>query len=129
MRTSLAERKDKCYGISTTTRDYALFHQWIAERRAPESFYASAMDPSKDHIRTTNPLGARLMPGTNYGSQTYDRSDDNELHSSGSYGQIGMSDMDTGLAVAMHADWAVNAEPAKFEESRVRGLAIINALR
>jgi hypothetical protein len=118
-----------CYGISTTTRDYALFHQWIAERRAPNSFYSSAMDPAKDHIRTTNPLGAQLMPGTNYGSHTYYLVDHNVLHSSGSYGQIGMSDMDTGLAVAMHADWAVNTEPEKFEASRARGLAIINTLR
>lgn len=118
-----------CYGISTTTRDYALFHQWIAQRKAPESYYASAIDQAKDHIRTTNPLGAQLMPGTNYGSQTYFMVDANVLHSSGSFGQIGMSDMDSGLAVAMHADWAVNAEPKKFEESRARALAIINALR
>lgn len=118
-----------CYGISTTTRDYALFHQWIAQGRAPDSYYASAMDPLKDHIRTTNPAGALLMPGTNYGSQTYFLTDAEVLHSSGSFGQVGMSDMETGLAVAMHADWAVNCEPLKFEESRARGVAIINALR
>lgn len=118
-----------CYGICTTTRDFALFHQWIAQRRAPDSYYASAMDLAKHQIRTTNPLGAQLMPGTNYGSQTYFMVDSNVLHSSGSFGQIGMSDMDSGVAIAMHADWAVNAEPKKFEESRARGLAIFNALR
>lgn len=118
-----------CYGISTTTQDYALFHQWIAQRNAPESYYASVLDLTKDHIRTTNPLGAQLMPGTNYGSQTYYIVDANVVHSSGSFGQIGMSDMDSGVAVAMHADWAVNAEPKKFEESRARALDIISALR
>ena len=69
------------------------------------------------------------MPGTNCGSQTYFVIDANVLHSGGSFGRIGMSDMDTALVVAMRADWAVNAEPRKFEESRARGLAIINALR
>jgi CubicO group peptidase (beta-lactamase class C family) len=118
-----------CYGISASTRDFALFHQWIARGAAPASYYDSATDRAKSEIRTTNPLAAVTFPGTNYGSQTYFMIAENVLHSSGSYGQIGMSDMDTGTAIAMHADWANNAEPAKFEESRARGVAIISALR
>jgi CubicO group peptidase (beta-lactamase class C family) len=118
-----------CYGISTSTRDFALFHEWIGRGAAPASYYDSAMDPAKSEIRTTNQLAAANFPGTNYGSQTYFMFAEDVLHSSGSYGQIGMSDMATGTAIAMHADWANNAEPTKFEESRARGVAIINALR
>lgn len=117
------------YGISLTTRDYALFHQWLARHHAPASYYTSAMDTSKDLIRRTNVLAAEAFPGTTYGSQTYFITDQNALHSSGSYGQIGVSDMESGIAVVVHSDWANNAEPLKFEESRARAVAIINSLR
>jgi len=117
------------YGISLTTRDYALFHQWLARRHAPTSFYESAMDPSKDMIRRTNALAAEAFPGTTYGSQTYYITDQNVMHSSGSYGQIGMSDMESGTAVVVHSDWANNAEPKKFEEARARAVAVIQTLR
>ena len=118
-----------CYGISMTTRDYALFHQWIAQGQAPASYYASAMDVSKDKITTTNKLAAEIMLGTTYGSQTYYLTAHNVLHSSGSFGQIAMSDMETGTVVAVFSDWANNAEAKKFEESRARAVAIIKALR
>lgn len=118
-----------CYGISMTTRDYALFHQWVAEGSAPDGYYESAMDASKDLITTTNPLAATLFAGTTYGSQTYYLVDEHILYSSGSFGQIAMSDMTTGTVVAMHADWANNSEPDKFEESRARAVALINDLR
>jgi len=118
-----------CYGISMTTRDYALFHQWVAQGSAPDSYYESAMDASKDLITTTNPLAATLFAGTTYGSQTYHLVDEHILYSSGSFGQIAMSDMTTGTVVAMHADWANNSEPDKFAESRDRAVAIINDLR
>ncbi|WP_052772047.1 serine hydrolase domain-containing protein, partial [Vibrio mexicanus] len=117
------------YGISLTTRDYALFHQWIAQGKAPQSYYESVMDASKDKITTTNELAAQLMPGVTYGSQTYYIAEDNVLYSSGSFGQIAFSDMETGVVVAMNQDWAVNAEPAKFIESRERAVKIIKALR
>ena len=118
-----------CYGISMTTRDYALFHQWVAQGSAPDGYYESAMDASKDLITTTNPLAATLFAGTTYGSQTYYLVDEHILYSSGSFGQIAMSDMTTGTVVAMHADWANNSEPDKFEESRARTVALINDLR
>lgn len=118
-----------CYGISTTIRDYALFHQWIAQGHAPVSFYASAMDVSKDKITTTNELAAEIMLGTTYGSQTYYMPAHDVLHSSGSFGQIAMSDMQNGTVVAMFSDWANNAETKKFEESRARAVSIIKALR
>lgn len=117
------------YGISLTTRDYALFHQWIAQGKAPKSYYDSVLDASKDKITTTNAIAAQLMPGVTYGSQTYFIAEDNVLYSSGSFGQIAFSDMETGVVIAMHQDWAVNAEPAKFSESRERAVKIIKALR
>ena len=112
-----------------TTRDYALFHQWVAQGSAPDGYYESAMDASKDLITTTNPLAATLFAGTTYGSQTYYLVDEHILYSSGSFGQIAMSDMTTGTVVAMHADWANNSEPDKFEESRARAVALVNDLR
>ena len=118
-----------CYGISMTIRDYALFHQWIAQGQAPASYYASAMDVSKDKITTTNELAAGIMLGTTYGSQTYYMPAHNVLHSSGSFGQIAMSDMQNGTVVAVFSDWANNGETKKFEESRERAVAIIKALR
>jgi hypothetical protein len=112
-----------------TSRDYALFHQWVAQRSAPTSYYASAMDASKNLITTTNPLVAQMFAGATYGSQTYYMVDDDVLYSSGSFGHIAISDMETGTVVAMHADWANNAVPDQFEESRSRALSIIDALR
>ena len=35
-------------GISSTLRDYGLFHQWIAQGKAPKSLYASVEDLDKD---------------------------------------------------------------------------------
>ncbi|MEZ9233227.1 serine hydrolase domain-containing protein [Vibrio amylolyticus] len=117
------------YGISLTTRDYALFHQWIAQGKAPKSYYGSVLDANKNQITTTNEIAAQLMPGVSYGSQTYFIAGDNVLYSSGSFGQIAFSDMETGVVVAMYQDWAVNAEPEKFSESRERAMKIIKELR
>lgn len=123
------ETTSPCYGISMTIRDYALFHRWVAQGQAPASYYASATDVSKDKITTTNELAAGIMLGTTYGSQTYYMPAHNVLHSSGSFGQIAMSDMQNGTVVAVFSDWANNAETKKFEESRARAVAIINSLR
>jgi CubicO group peptidase (beta-lactamase class C family) len=123
------ETTSPCYGISMTIRDYALFHQWVAQGHAPASYYASAMDVSKDKITTTNELAAEIMLGTTYGSQTYYLTAHNVLHSSGSFGQIAMSDMQNGTVVAVFSDWANNAETKKFEETRARAVSIIKALR
>ena len=117
-----------CDGVSLTTRDYALFHQWIAQRGAPASYYASATDSTNDLIRR-NPLAGSMFPGVTYGSQSYFLAEGNVVCSSGSYGQVGWSDLHTGIAVAMHADWEANAVPWKWDESRHRAVAIIEALR
>lgn len=115
-----------CYGISMSTRDFALFHQWIAEGKAPKSFYESAKDLKKS-LYSKNELAALVHPETEYGSQTYYIAENNVLFSNGSFGQTGYSDLRTGLAVVFLSDWAVNAEIAKQADNRKRALAIMNA--
>ena len=116
------------YGISISARDYALFHQWIAQGKAPKSFYASAMDTSKTKFGE-NEIGKLLGDGVTYGSKTYYLKEHDVLYSSGSYGQLGYSDMQNGVSVAFLQDWAVNAELDKFFATRDRALAIIYHLR
>ena len=117
-----------CYGISISARDYALFHQWIAQGKAPKSYYASAMDRSKTKFGE-NEIAALLGKNITYGSQSYYLGDHNILFSSGSFGQIGYSDMRTGISVVFLQDWAVNAELEKFFDTRDRAILIINAIR
>lgn len=116
------------YGISISARDYALFHQWIAQGKAPKSFYASVTDPSKT-LFGENETGKLLGSGITYGSQTYYMQDHDVLYSSGSFGQVGYSDLKSGVAVVFLQDWAVNAELEKFFATRDRALAIIEHLR
>lgn len=116
------------YGISISARDYALFHQWIAQGKAPESYYASVTDPSKTKFGE-NELSSATFPGVQYGSQSYYISDAKVIYSSGSYGQSGYSDLEAGVAVVFLSDWAVNWEVAKGNENRGRAIAIINHLR
>ncbi len=60
------------YGISATLRDYGLFHQWIAQGRAPKSFYASIQNLDKDRLGASDAgkaLAAALGTPGAYGSQ------------------------------------------------------------
>jgi CubicO group peptidase (beta-lactamase class C family) len=116
------------YGISISARDYALFHQWIAQRKGPKSYYASALDTSKTKFGE-NETGKLLGKDVTYGSQSYYMQEHDVLYSSGSYGQVGYSDMKTGVSVVFLQDWAVNAELEKFFDTRDRALAIIYHLR
>ena len=118
-----------CYGISVSARDYALFHQWIAQGKAPKSYYASVMDVKKSMFSKTNPLASSTFPGVEYGSQSYYIAEHDVLFSSGSYGQNGYSDLKTGVSVVFLSDWAVNWEVAKGNANRERAIAIINHLR
>lgn len=117
-----------CYGISISTRDYALFHQWIAEGKAPKSYYESAFDTSKTQFQE-NETAALLGKDITYGSQSYYLADHDIVYSSGSFGQVGYSDMKTGAAVVFHQDWAVNWELDKGYLTRDRALAVLEALR
>jgi CubicO group peptidase (beta-lactamase class C family) len=116
------------YGISISARDYALFHQWIAQRKGPKSYYASAMDTSKTKFGE-NEIAKLLGEGITYGSQSYYLREHDVLYSSGSFGQLGFSDMLTGVSVIFLQDWAVNNELDKYFETRDRALAIIYHLR
>ena len=117
------------YGISTSARDYALFHQWIAQGKAPKSYYASVTNVKKSKFSKTNPLADSTFPGVEYGSQSYYIAEDDVIYSSGSYGQQGYSDMKTGVSVVFLSDWAVNWEVAKGNDNRNRAIAIIDHLR
>jgi len=116
------------YGISISARDYAIFHQWIAEGKAPKGYYASATDTSKTKFGE-NEVAALLGKGITYGSQSYYIEEHDVLFSSGSFGEVGHSDMKTGIAVATLSDWAVNAELDKFFATRDRAVDIITKLR
>ena len=118
-----------CYGISVSARDYALFHQWIAQGKAPKSYYASVTDIEKSRFSETNPLANSTFPGVEYGSQSYYIAADDVIYSSGSYGEQGYSDLKTGISVVFLSDWAVNWEVAKGNDNRNRAIAIINHLR
>ena len=116
------------YGISISARDYALFHQWIAQGKAPESYYASVTDPSKTKFGEDE-IAQGTFPGVRYGSQSYYIHGNDVIFSSGSYGQSGYSDLKTGVAVIFLSDWAVNWEVDKGLDNRYRAIAIINYLR
>jgi CubicO group peptidase (beta-lactamase class C family) len=117
------------YGISTSARDYALFHQWIAQGKAPKSYYASVMDTKKSMFSKTNPLAKSTFPGVEYGSQSYYIAENDVIYSSGSFGEQGYSDLKTGISIVFLSDWAVNWEVAKGNANRARAIAIINHLR
>ena len=117
------------YGISTSALDYALFHQWIAQGKAPKSYYASVMDTKKSIFSKTNPLAKSTFPGVEYGSQSYYIAENDVIYSSGSFGEQGYSDLKTGISIIFLSDWAVNWEVAKGNANRERAIAIINYLR
>jgi hypothetical protein len=105
-----------------------LFHQWIAQGKAPESYYDSVKDPSKTKFGEDE-IAQSTFPGVSYGSQSYYIHEDDVIFSSGSFGQNGYSDLMTGVAVVFLSDWAVNWEVDKGLDNRYRAIAIINHLR
>ena len=120
------------YGISTSLRDYGLFHQWIAQEKAPKSFYASVEDVDKDLLRESESgKGMANLFGTpvTYASQAWYLPEHNVIHSVGSYGQVGFSDMDTGIAVVFMQDWEDNGVPAKNAETVARALFVLDRLK
>lgn len=116
------------YGISITLRDYGLFHQWIAQGKAPKAYYASFTDKSKVQFGQ-NEVAQLLGDNMIYGSQTYYLEDNDIAYSSGSYGQLGYSDLLNGVSVVFFSDWANNAEIDKYFTTREEAIAIIKYLR
>jgi CubicO group peptidase (beta-lactamase class C family) len=116
------------YGISTTLRDYGLFHQWIAEGKAPESFYASVQDVEKDLLAVSDAgKGLKKLLGTDvtYASQAWYLPEHQIIYTVGSYGQLGFSDVKTGISVVIMQDWEDNAVHEKLEETTARALKLI----
>ena len=120
------------YGISCTLRDYGLFHQWIAQGKAPKSFYASAENLDKDlYGESEAGKGAAALLGTRvaYASQAWLMPEHKIIYTLGSYGQIGVSHLPTGITVVFMQDWEDNGVAPKYEESVARALFVIDQLR
>ena len=116
------------YGISSTLRDYGLFHQWIAQGKAPKSFYASLAKLDKDRLGVSETGKAMAgLYGTRvaYASQGWYMPEHKILFTLGSYGQVGFSDLKSGIAVVFMQDWEDNGVPAKGEETVARALFVI----
>ena len=119
------------YGISCTLRDYALFHQWIAEGKAPKSFYASVQDLDKDLLAESEKgkgLKAALGTPVTYGSQGWYLPEHKIVLSIGSYGQVGFSDLDSGISVVFMQDWEDNGVVEKLVDTVARALFVIDLL-
>ena len=119
------------YGISCTLRDYGLFHQWIAQGKAPKSFYASIEDLDKDlYGKSEGGKGAAALLGTpvGYASQGWHMPEHKIIYTLGSYGQVGISDLQTGISVVFMQDWEDNGVPKKYEETVARALFVIDKL-
>ena len=119
------------YGISCTLRDYALFHQWIAKGKAPKSFYASVKDIDKDRLAESEKgkgMAAALGTPVTYASQAWVFPKEKMILTIGSYGQVGFSDLETGISVAFMQDWEDNAVATKLVETVARALFVIDQL-
>ena len=119
------------YGISTTLRDYGLFHQWIAEGKAPQSFYVSVQNLNKDLLgesESGKALVEALGTPVVYGSQAWYFPEHKIVYTAGSYGQYGFSDLSTGISVAFMQDWEDNAVGEKLVEMVARALFVIDKL-
>ena len=120
------------YGINSTLRDFALFHQWIAEGQAPRSFYTSVKDTKKDLFSRSDAgrsLAKALGTPVVYGAQAWYFPERNIIYSAGSYGQYGFSDLETGATVAFMQDWEDNAVGDKMVDMVERAMLVLNQIR
>ena len=104
-------------------RDYGLFHQWIAQGKAPKSFYSSVQDVDKDLLAKSEKgkgMAAALGTPVTYGSQGWYLPEHKLILTIGSYGQVGFSDMDTGISVVFMQDWENNGVAEKLVETVAR---------
>ena len=120
------------YGISCTLRDYGLFHQWIAQGKAPKSFYVSAKNLGKDLYGKSEggkSAAALLETRVAYASQAWLMPEHEIIYTLGSYGQVGFSHLPTGITVVFMQDWEDNGVPTKYEETVARALFVIDQLK
>ena len=119
------------FGINLSALDYALFHQYIAQGKAGKAFYSTAKDVERD-VLAKGPTGEFMAQGAGkvtYGMQTYYLPDSNILMSMGSFGQLGFSDLESGISVINQQDWSINIDTEKTPDAIARSVAIIKALR
>jgi CubicO group peptidase (beta-lactamase class C family) len=119
------------YGISCTLRDYALFHQWIAQGKAPKSYYRSIENLDKDLLSKSEKgkgLAAAFGTPLTYGSQTWVLPEHMVIFSMGSYGQDGFSDLESGISVVFMQDWEDNGVTEKLADTVARALFVIDQL-
>jgi CubicO group peptidase (beta-lactamase class C family) len=117
------------YGISCTLRDYGLFQQWIAQGKAPKSFYTSIQNLDKDRLAKSEKgkdLAAALGTPVTYGSQGWYLPEHKIIFTIGSYGQVGFSDLKTGISVTFMQDWEDNGVASKLVETVARALFVID---
>ena len=120
------------YGVSTTLRDYGLFHQWIAQGKAPKSFYKSIEDLDKDlYSKSEGGKGTAKLLGSKvtYASQAWYLPEYDLIYTLGSYGQVGFSHRPTRLSIVFMQDWEDNGVPAKYKETVDRALFVLNQLK
>jgi len=119
------------YGISTTLHDYALFHQWIAQGKAPKSFYASAQDANADlfqHSETGQAVAGLLGTTVTHKSQIWGMPEHEIIYSVGSYGQVGISHLPSGTSIVFMSDWEDNGVPSKYKNSVDRAMFVLEQL-
>ncbi|MFT5729100.1 MAG: CubicO group peptidase (beta-lactamase class C family) [Desulforhopalus sp.] len=119
------------YGISCTLRDYALFHQWIAQGKAPKSYYRSVQNLDKDLLSKSEKgkgLAAAFGTSVVYGAQTWVLPEHKVVFSMGSYGQDGFSDLESGISVVFMQDWEDNGVTEKLVDTVARALFVIEQL-
>jgi CubicO group peptidase (beta-lactamase class C family) len=119
------------YGISCTLRDYALFHQWIAQGKAPKSYYRSIENLDKDLLSKSEKgkgLAAAFGTPLTYGSQTWVLPEHMVIFSMGSYGQDGFSDLESGISVVFMQDWEDYGVTEKLVDTVARALFVIDQL-
>jgi CubicO group peptidase (beta-lactamase class C family) len=119
------------YGISCTLRDYALFHQWIAQGKAPKSYYSSIQNLDKDLLSKSEKgkgLAAAFGTPIAYGSQSWVLHEHKVVFSMGSYGQDGFSDLESGISVVFMQDWEDNGVTEKLVETVSRALFVVEQL-
>ncbi|PHQ76468.1 MAG: hypothetical protein COB74_02315 [Shewanella sp.] len=119
------------FGIDVSAIDYALFHQYIAEGKAGKSFYETAMDTQRDNLASssTGEFLGQVSGKVSYGMQTYYIAEENILMSLGSFGQMGFSDLTSGISVINQQDWSINIDSDKALDTIERSIKIIKALR
>jgi hypothetical protein len=112
-------------------RDYALFHQWIAQGKAPKSYYSSIQNLDKDLLsKSEKGKGLATAFGTPiaYGSQSWVLHEHKVVFSMGSYGQDGFSDLESGISVVFMQDWEDNGVTEKLVETVSRALFVVEQL-